>query len=79
MIELNKIYLINTNDLRCGTKGFRINGTISTAIAVANYLLGKKVNLFLICRPGYSSIFLESHTHTEMIQEIVTWMEGSHE
>ncbi|KKN91243.1 hypothetical protein LCGC14_0221110 [marine sediment metagenome] len=71
MIERDKIYIINTNDLT-QVKCFSVGETVSYKIAM--YLLGKRIPLFLLCRPGYSSIFLESHLHCEMVEEIKKWL-----
>ncbi len=72
MIERDKIYVINTNDLT-QIKCFPIGETVADKIAL--YLIGKRVSLFLLCRPGYNSIFLKSYRHSEMIREIKRWLD----
>lgn len=76
MVEKDKIYIINTmdshgNDLT-KVKCFSVRETVATEIA--DYFLGRKVHIFLLCRQGYSSIFLKSYIHGEMVEEINKWL-----
>jgi hypothetical protein len=72
MIKRDKIYIININDLS-EVKSFSIKE--NTAEMIADYFLDKKIDLHLICRPGYRSITLKSWLHTNMIKEIQEWLE----
>ena len=67
MIETDKVYVLSLNNIG-EVKVFAICET--TAEKVATYLLGRKINLHLLCRPNHVSIILKEHLHGKMIGEM---------
>jgi len=71
MIIKDKVYIINVNNLR---QVWTIPISDRTPVQVADKMLGRKVGLYLISRPGFRSMFLTSDVYAVMIAEVARWM-----
>jgi len=72
MIVKNKIYIININNLD-QVKSFSINK--NTPKEMATYLIGRRIDLHLLCKIDGVSIILKNDTYWDMIKEIQCWLE----
>ena len=73
MIEKDKIYLINIDNLT-DVKSFSIKEETPYIIAV--YLLGRRTSHSLLCRPGYRCIFLRSYLDGDIMKKIKQWLDS---
>jgi len=74
MIKTDKIYILSLNNLG-EVKTFAIMH--NTPERVATYLLGRNVDLHMLCRPNHPSIILQEHSHGKMMTEVAHWLKPS--
>lgn len=73
MINKNKVYIINMNDLS-QVKSFPVYR--GTSEEIASYLIGRRIDLHLLCCIDHASIILRYSSYNDMIREIQYWMEA---
>lgn len=72
MINKNKIYVINMNNLS-QVESFSIyRGALEE---IATYLIGKRIDLHLLCCVNHTAIILKNDTYWDMIREIQHWLD----
>ncbi len=75
MINEGQVYIINTNNGKTECFSTFRGELESAARDISIYLLGKTINIHLLCHLGHRSIYLKSYEHNKMVKEIKKWLE----